>query len=118
MAFAVFTVVWLFAIAVVRSYWNAPSTFQSFSPQAVPIQRNFRRQGPAAVVGGFFFITLGWSIILFHNAAWEVVPALLLTLLTLVSFGVVGSVWLFNRPRRLVPPNLRDLPGIWSKPQS
>jgi hypothetical protein len=30
-------------------------------------------------------------------------------LLSLVAFFIVVSVWFFHRPRRLVPPNLRDV---------
>jgi hypothetical protein len=114
--FVIFTVGWFVAVASVRNFWNVPATFPSFSPQAVPIQRNFRRQGPSALIAGAFLIALGWTFTLFPNAGWAVVPILLFALLLLVAVAVLASVWLFNRPRRLVPPNLRDGPGLWSNP--
>lgn len=112
-----FTVIWAVQTARFRSFWEASPTFASFSPQAKPIQLNFKRQAPAAFVVGAFVIPLGWLIILFPNVGWVIAPVLILALLSLVGFVILTTVWLFNRPRRLVPPNLRDLPGLLSKPR-
>jgi hypothetical protein len=114
---AVFTLIWLVQIARFRVFWGASPSFATFSEQARPIQQTFRRQAPAALIWAGFVIPLGWLAILFPNAGWVIAPALLLTVPSVLGAFVVGSVWLFNRPRGLVPPQLRDLPGVLAKPK-
>jgi hypothetical protein len=116
--FAVFTVLEVFAVVRLRGIWDSPPTFETFSPQALPVFLNFRRQAPAALIAGALFIVLGWLIVLFPNDVWVIAPVLLVALATVMALLLVVCVWLFNRPRRLVPPNLRDLPGILTRSNS
>jgi hypothetical protein len=113
--FTVLTLLEVFAVVRVRGVWESPATFETFSPRALPVFLNFRRQGPAALISGALFIVLGWLIVLFPNDGWVVAPVLVLALATVTAFLVVICVWLFNRPRRLVPPELRDLPGLLTR---
>jgi hypothetical protein len=117
--FAVFTVLWAVGIVRLRSFWNYEPPRITIDAQASVIPASilltFRRQAPIAVIAAGFFICVGWLTILFTNDLWVIAPALLFGALTLVGLVLIASVWLFNRPRRLVPPHLRDLPGLLSK---
>jgi hypothetical protein len=106
---ALFTVIWAVQVIRLRRSWAASPPLASFSAQARSTQLNFRRQAPTALILGAFIIPLGWLIILFPNAGWVIAPALILPLLSLLAFLIVVSVWFFHRPRRSVPPNLRDV---------
>ena len=106
---ALFTAIWFVQVLRFRWFWGASPTFASFSTQPRPIQLSFRRQAPAALILGAFIVPLGWLIIVFPNAGWVIAPVLILALLSMMALAIVGSVWLLNRPRQLVPPNLRDI---------
>lgn len=118
--FAIFTLIWLIQVVRFRSFWNyvPPAELSGIvAPGAtISVQLTFKRQAPIAFVTAAFMIGVGWLIILFTNDVWVIAPVLLLSALSIVGLVLVASVWLWNRPRRLVPPGLRDFPGILSRP--
>lgn len=46
-----------------------------------------------------------------HGALYDFVMLVLLAAVVLLVFVATPAIWLFNKPKRLVPPHLRHQPG-------
>ena len=88
-----------------RSFWRyepPPGV-----PAAVARVRGYR---PAAVVTGWCFVGSGWLFVLdsYHQSFGLGALASVAAPLTALGIVITVSIMLTGRPRRLVPPNLRD----------
>lgn len=97
--------------------WSAhPRAVELWDESPVESGRYWRAFQRSMTVGSL----AGWLVIIVSVAAWatsgDTARDALPTALTVVSFGVLGlaalTVVLFNRPAFLVPPHLRDKPGL------
>lgn len=115
---AALTVGWCLAIDQVVRMWHHSTSF--FDVDRTPKLRYRRarvRAIPAGVLTGLPFLIAAW-ILAFDKPKHAVNPdagqlvALACAVLVAIGiFAVVPAIVLFNRPRRLVPPHLRDQPG-------
>jgi hypothetical protein len=69
---------------------------------------------PVAVVTGWpFAFAMPWAFGLVESESALSNSALFtLAVLVVVGFALMVSIVLFNRPKRLVPPGLRQQPGL------
>jgi hypothetical protein len=119
-ALVIFTVAWLVTLTRVRAWWrfvpSAPGQGEPYQWYRRFVVSTVNRYRPAGVVLGGFFVATGWFAILNYSssAIWFKVILGVLASLTVVSLGTVISIWLYNRPRFLVPPALRREQGLWT----
>ena len=72
---------------------------------------------PAAVGAGAPFLAACWLFAFSPTTrgagptALELIAVVCCVLAAISIFGIVPAIVLFNRPKCLVPPNLRDQPG-------
>lgn len=116
---AVITAVWWTQIMRLRTFWhyNPPLGSPVSVADRRPMQASFRRQAPAGLIAGGFFLIAGWLGVLSSkiHSIWIAVPAVFCGVVALVGIMVTLNIWIFNRPKRFVPPNLRDAPGLFAR---
>ena len=110
--------------------WRGDSTFGKSVPSAWPYDeatwRGCMRAMPCLVVGGPGLVIAGWCFMLWTSIDgyyfvsdptvrwWLPLGAVFGAGCTVLAFAAGLSVFLFNRPRGIVPPHLRSEPGAFN----
>jgi hypothetical protein len=111
----VLAVIVLLGTSFIPRYWSHPVEYRPPRPEwwffGDAVWRGFLRSLPAAVIGAWFLILATFGIVLSNRKIIdESVPVWLG--LGFFLFGVLAiTIALFNWPKFLVPPSLRDEPG-------
>jgi hypothetical protein len=97
--------------------WHHRSDFWDHKPTGIPYShaawRGWVRAIPAGCVGAGALVAAGWIVVLLpRSPGSKAALALASTVLALAIAGM-ASIVLFNWPKRLVPPHLRNEPGLF-----
>ena len=110
----IITVTWLAMLTRARAWWRyvpPPEGSTGRSPGWLMARRN----RPCTIVLAGFLVAASWFGLLAsgpNGVGWAKPVTAGLLLCTLGTFGVSIAIILYNRPRRFVPPALRNEPGL------
>lgn len=112
-AVVIATVVWLAMLTRVRAWWRYVPPPEG-APGRSPGWLVARRNRPMGIVLGGLLVAGGWLALLAHGSRAFWVKAAAAGLLAAMVVGLVTSaiIILYNKPRFLVPPGVRDEPGL------
>ncbi len=105
----------LYALRGFWSEWRGRSvTDPHRAPDWLPFDlvwwRALVRSGPAGTIEGPL-VAAGYVVSGLDSWSAQQVVEVIIAVLAAVALLLTGAVALYNRPKRLVPPHLRELPG-------
>lgn len=113
------TLGWPIAMQQMIRLWHHTTTFFDVGDRKELRYRRARvRAMPAAVVAGLPLLAAAWLFVVSAPArqgspnAPQVIALICSIVVIIDIFGVVPAIFLFNVPKRLVPPHLRNQPGF------
>jgi hypothetical protein len=113
-AIGILTVVWLGTLTRARAWWRYVPPPEG-TPGRAPGWQIARRNRPCVLILAGFLVGASWFGLLAsgpNGVGWAKAVTAALVVCTLVTFGVSTAIILYNRPRWLVPPGVRNEPGL------
>jgi hypothetical protein len=114
-AFVVLAAGLTFGTVFLKRYWSQQDSEIDRPPPAWlfggDAWRTARRIMPISIVGGWLLIAAG--VLMLTTPSGQRTPlAAPLAAALLITFILIGTIWMWNQPKFLVPPHLRNAPGI------
>jgi len=110
------------AVGVVLATLQLPKVWRAEACAQIPAwwlwgsaaYRGFVRAVPVGIVSGWpFLLILPWAFgLITSKSTASTIGLLTAASMTIIGFGLMVCVALFNWPRQLVPPKLRAQPGM------